>query len=326
MTTSREAIISSESHPRESSPDPAEIAETLPHPIGFVLGGGGSLGATQMGMLKALEESGIAPDLVVGTSVGALNGAILASHGAPGSYGDANSRLRDIWTRLTKPEAFPGGVLSQVLTLRHSKTNLFPNTGLRTIITEHLSEITTFEDLHLPLGVVATKVDTAEALLIESGELLTPLLASCAIPGIYPPVEYQGQTLYDGGLIANVPLRQALTMGAKSLVVLDCALSSRIPTPPKTFAEVMMFTAMVSMRNQSILEAPLAAAEVPVLYLPGPDPVRLSPLDFSHTSELSAQAYEVARDFLAELVVDGPGLYGGPGLISEVVEQTEPVD
>src|SRR5215217_1564877 len=105
----------------------------LPHPIGFVLGGGGSLGATQVGMLRALEETGVAPDLVVGTSVGSLNGAILALHGSPDGYGEASERLQHIWSHLTKPEAFPGGLLSQVLTLRHSKTNLFPNSGLRSI-------------------------------------------------------------------------------------------------------------------------------------------------------------------------------------------------
>ncbi|MEV7099815.1 patatin-like phospholipase family protein [Amycolatopsis sp. NPDC051045] len=282
----------------------------LPRPVGFVLGGGGSLGAMQVGMLRALTEAGIAPDLVTGTSVGSLNAAVLALSGE-----DALTRLHGIWARITRDEAFPGGVLSRVRTLTQSKTHLFPNSGLTAIISDHLGAETRFEDLALPLGVVTTQVDTAEPLLIRSGRLLEPLLASCAIPGIFPPVEHDGHLLYDGGLVANVPLRQALAMGAKSLVVLDCAFPGKLPGAPRTFAEVMMFTAMISMRNQAVLEAPLAGAQVPVLYLPGPAPVRVNPLDFGHTEALAEEAYTAAREFLGAVSVNGPGLYGAPGLV-----------
>ena len=110
-------------------------------------------------------------------------------------------------------------------------------------------------------------------------------------------------------------MRQALAMGAKSLVVLDCAFPGKMPGAPRTFAEVMMFTAMISMRNQAVLEAPLAAAQAPVLYLPGPAPVRVNPLDFGHTEVLAEEAYTAAREYLDELSVSGPGLYGAPGLV-----------
>jgi NTE family protein len=282
----------------------------LPRPIGFVLGGGGSLGAMQVGMLRALTEAGVAPDLVVGTSVGSLNAAVLALSGE-----DALARLRGIWAHMTRDEAFPGGVLSRVRTLTQSKTHLFPNTGLTKIIDEHVGAGRRFEDLALPLGVVTTQVDTAEPLLIRSGPLLAPLLASCAIPGIFPPVEHEGRLLYDGGLVANVPMRQALSMGARSLVVLDCAFPGKLPSAPRTFAEVMMFTAMISMRNQAVLEAPVAAAQVPVVYLPGPAPVRVNPLDFGHTDALADEAYGAAAEFLDGISVTGAGLYGAPGLV-----------
>lgn len=281
----------------------------LPGPVGFVLGGGGSLGALQVGMLRALDERGIRPDLVTGTSVGSLNGALLAL--APG---EATKRLPETWAHMRRHEAFPGGVFGQVRTLRHAKTHLFPNTGLARIIHEQLGEHATFADLELPLGVVATDVDTAEPRLIRSGDLGRALLASAAIPGIYPPVEHEGRLLYDGGLVANVPMRQALSMGAKSLVVLDCAFPGQIPAPPHTFAEVLMYTAMVSMRNQAVLEAPSVATQVPVLYLPGPVPMRLSPLDFSQTALLTESAHEAARVYLESVTIEGPGLYGGPGV------------
>jgi NTE family protein len=282
----------------------------LPRPIGFVLGGGGSLGAMQVGMLRAVAEAGITPDLAVGTSVGSLNAAVLAL-----THDDPIERLRGIWAHMTRDEAFPGGVLSRVRTLTRSKTHLFSNNGLTKIIEEHVGAGRRFEDLALPLGVVTTQVDTAEPLLIRSGPLLAPLLASCAIPGIFPPVEHEGRLLYDGGLVANVPMRQALGMGAESLVVFDCAFPGKLPSAPRTFAEVMMFTAMISMRNQAVLEAPLAASRVPVVYLPGPAPSRVNPLDFSHTDALANEAYDAAREFLDGISVSGAGLYGAPGLV-----------
>jgi NTE family protein len=264
----------------------------------------------QAGMLRALAEAGFKPDLVVGTSVGSVNGAMLARYGD-----DATERLGRIWASMTRDRVFPGGMFSMVRTLRESRTHLFPNTGLAAVIGEHLGVGVEFEDLGLPLGVVATAVDTAEALLVREGPLLPALLGSCAVPGIYPPVELAGRLVYDGGLVANVPMRQAIAMGARSLVVLDCAFPSRIPSPPRTMPEVLMYTAMISMRNQAVLEAPLVAAQVPVVYLPGPAPIRVNPLDFQQTGELTEKAYQAARGYLADLAVAGPGLYGGPGLI-----------
>ena len=101
-------------------------------------------------------------------------------------------------------------------------------------------------------------------------------------------------------------------MGARSLVVLDCTFPGHLPKPPDTLAEALLFTAIITMRLQAALEAPLAAAEVPLVYLPGPQPHHVSPLDFDHTDMLVAEAYEAAKTFLAALHVDGPGLYGSP--------------
>ena len=103
----------------------------LPRPVGYVLGGGGSLGAIQVGMLQALSEHDITPDLVAGTSVGSLNGAVVAfdPKGAP-------NRLSHLWARVTRKQVFPGGLLSQGRTLRRTKTHLFPNTRLAALITD----------------------------------------------------------------------------------------------------------------------------------------------------------------------------------------------
>jgi NTE family protein len=125
-------------------------------------------------------------------------------------------------------------------------------------------------------------------------------------------VEIGPLRLYDGGLVANVPMRQALAMGARSLVVLDCNFPGHVPGPPATLAEVLFYTALVTMRAQPAFEAPLVAANVPVVYLHGPEPLRVSPLDFRQTGMLIEAAYEAARSFLRDLDIAGPGLYGSP--------------
>jgi NTE family protein len=279
----------------------------LPRPVGYVLGGGGSLGAVQVGMLQALSEYDIAPDVVAGTSVGSLNGAIVALD--PRS---AANRLSHLWPRMTRERVFPGGLLSQVRTFQHAKTHLFPSTGLAAVVTDFMGADLTFADLTLPFAAVAMDIATARPQVLREGPLLPALLASSAIPGIFPPVQLGSLRLYDGGLVANVPMRQAVAMGARSLVVLDCNFPGRTPAPPETMAEVLFYTATVTMRAQAVFEAPLVAAEVPVVYLHGPEPHPVSPLDFRHTGTLIEDAYEAARSFLADLRVTGPGLYGSP--------------
>ena len=279
----------------------------LPRPIGYVLGGGGSLGAMQVGMLQALSEHEINVDLVAGTSVGALNGAVVALD----PRGAAN-RLSHLWARVTRDEVFPGGVLAQARTLQHSKTHLFPNTGLAAVIERFLGDNQQFEELAVPFAAVTMDTATGRVHSLRHGPLLPALLASAAIPGIYPPVDHEGRHLYDGGVVANVPMRIAVDMGARSLVVLDCGFPGQQPTPPDTYAEILLFTAMIAMRVQATYEAPLIACDLPVVYVPGPAVRLVSPLDFSHTDELIEASYEAARPFLASLTVTGPGLYGSP--------------
>jgi NTE family protein len=279
----------------------------LPRPVGYVLGGGGSLGAVQVGMLQALGEQDVAPDIVTGTSVGSLNGAVVALN--PKS---AANRLSHLWARITRERVFPGGLLAQMRTLQHTKTHLFPSTGLAGVIADFMGADATFADLTLPFAAIAMDVATARPHVMREGRLLPALLASAAIPGVFPPVQLESLRLYDGGLVANVPMRQALAMGARSLVVLDCNFPGHIPGPPETIAEVLFYTALVTMRSQAVFEAPLVAADVPVIYLHGPEPHTVSPLDFRQTGALIEAAYEAARSFLDDLDITGPGLYGSP--------------
>jgi len=283
------------------------IAGTLTRPVGFVLGGGGSLGASQVGMLQALAEQGVTPDVVVGTSVGALNGAVVAIDPA-----GAVDRLTRAWARMTRKAVFPGGLLAQAWTLRRTRTHLFPSAGLVAVMASFLRADTFFADLALPFGAVTTDLATAMPHVITTGPLLPALLASAAIPGIYAPVDYDGRRLCDGGVVASVPMRQALALGARSLVVLDNSFPGHLPPSPQTAADAVYYAAFVMMHTQAVLDAPIAAAGAPVLYLPGPSLRRISPLDFTQTDSLVSEAYAAARVFLEEVKITGPGLYGTP--------------
>jgi NTE family protein len=215
---------------------------------------------------------------------------------------------------MTRERVFPGGLAAQARTLQRTKTHLFPNTGLATVIGEFLGSALTFDDLALPLSVVTTDVATVQAHVLDSGLLLPALLASAAVPCLYPPVEHDALLLYDGGVVANMPMREAIAMGARSLVVLDCAFPGRLPAASQSIAEVLAYATLVTMRTQAVLEAPLVAGDMPVVYVGGPDVKIMSPLDFSHTPALIEAAYESARSFLADLQITGPGLYGAPSI------------
>jgi NTE family protein len=275
----------------------------LPHPIGFVLGGGGSLGAAQVGMLQALSDHGIHADLVAGTSIGSLNGAVVAADPI-----GAASRLSHIWHTLDVDTMLPGGLFRRAVTLWRSKTSLYETPALAQLMIDEIGDVR-IEDLALPYAAMALDVETSRAVRITDGPLTTAVLASSAIPGVFPSVERSGRQLYDGGLVANVPVLEALDMGAKSLVVLDCAFPDQQITPPTSMASTIYYAMMVQTRQQVLRELPIAAASVPVLYLPGPAPVMISPLDFTHTPTLVKSAYDAARAFLDTLRVAGPGLY-----------------
>jgi NTE family protein len=238
---------------------------------------GAAVGAIQVGMLQALSEHDSVPAVVAGTSVSVLNGALVALD----PRGAAN-RLSHLWARITRDEVFPGGVLAQARTLQHSRTHLFPNTGLAAVIEQFLGDHRDFDELTVPFAAVTMDTATGRAHPIRHGPLLPALLASVAIPGISPPVDRDRRRLYDGGLVANVPMRVAVEMGARSLVVLDCAFPGQLPTPPETPVEILLYTRMITMRTPAIYQAPLVAREIPVVYLPGPA-ARIVSRPTSHT-------------------------------------------
>lgn len=288
--------------------------DQLPRPVGFVLAGGATLGALQVGMLSALADAGLAPDLVVGTSVGSLNGAALAD---AGDVRTAAELLHGVWSGLTTAEVFPGGRLAQSARLLRGMS-LYPDHGLRSVVEEVLGPAPMFERLALPLGVVATNVLTGHGEVFDSGELMGPLVASSAIPGVLPTQRIDGVPYWDGGVTANVPLRAALTMGAASLVVLDpgdICHRDVAPIGPAASSIAAMGTAI---RQRVLVEAHAVAAEVPVLYVERPCVIGRAPLSFDSTADLLVRGEQAARRFLATAPIPTVGsMTGSPHVHDE---------
>ena len=180
----------------------------------FVLGGGGVLGAHEVGMLRALAEAGNRPDLVVGTSVGAINGAFVAADPAAAAV-----RLRQLWEGAHLQRAFSGTLLGRAARLARSGTHLHSFEPLRQMLAEALPA-KDFADLALPFNCVAASIERASARWFTGGPLVPAVLASCAVPGLLPPVEIDGEHYFDGGLVHSIPVGRAVELGARTVYVL----------------------------------------------------------------------------------------------------------
>ncbi len=278
------------------------LVESLPRPIAYVLGGGASYGSVQVGHLRALAETDITPDFVVGTSVGSLNGAVVAEH--PGS---ASERLVDLWAGMTRQTVF-GNVLGTAVNLAKGKASAVPNTGLRAVI-ENAVAARTFEELAIPHTAVTTDFDTGQPVPINSGDLVSALLASAAIPLVFPPVHRGDRRLVDGGIVANVPIRIAADQGAATIVVLDCGFTVMAPQQEETATGRLLRTAAI-MAAQQVRNDLATVTDRVVLYLPGPWPMRGRPDDFRRSADNASTTYGLTMTWLHGLSVVGPGRYG----------------
>lgn len=202
----------------------------------FVLGGGGVLGATQVGMLRALFDNGIRPDLVLGTSIGSINGAFVAADPTSATA----DRLAQIWRSIRDEGDFQENPLKQAARAAKSRTHFMSNRPLRRLIEEHL-DVRLIEDLAVPFQCVAAHIESSKARWFTSGPIAPALLASCAVPGMFAPVEIDGQHFLDGGLVHSIPVGRALALGATEVYVLQVGRveqSLQVPTKPWEVAAV----------------------------------------------------------------------------------------
>ncbi|MEV4360957.1 patatin-like phospholipase family protein [Nonomuraea sp. NPDC049625] len=292
--TDDERTCSSSSCRPDAGPQPVGL-RALPRPVAVVVGGGGVLGAAQVGVGWALEQRGFVPELIIGTSVG----AIAAAH-----PGKAAPWLDRVWTQARRREVFPFGYLS-------SRAGICADRGLRRLIAR--AELPSrIEQLEIPFAAVATDLATGDQVLLDHGDLESALLAGAAVPGVLPPVEREGRTLVDGGVIAYVPVRAALQAGAASVLVLSTGPAScplRPIVPPLRAGAVAARAGQLLWHHQIERDLHDVSEQIPTVVLPTGIEAWPAPWDFGHSHRLIETACLEAGRFLDGLRISGPGLY-----------------
>ncbi len=261
----------------------------------FVFGGGGNRGAAQVGMLRALTERSIVPDLLVGTSIGAINAAAFASYPSiEGVYYAA-----EVWRRIAAEHVFPRSRFHGSWRFLERREAVFANEGLAKVITGFL-RFEELEDSKTPLVVVATRVEDGAECWLSEGSALDAILASSALPGLFPPVEIDGNHYIDGGVVDNVPITAGLAAGPRRIFVLLCGpvgSSGEVASRPYEAIVGAFGIALHARLRRDLASIP---DDVDAVVLAGPpiDSVDLD--DFSKTDELIDAGYQTAR-----LVLDG---------------------
>jgi NTE family protein len=267
--------------------------------IAFVLGGGGVLGANEVGMLRALLEAGIVPDMILGTSIGAVNGAVLASDPSTASV----KRLTELWTSADEAGIFSGGVLSRISTLARTRTHAHPNEPLRAMLQRALP-VQTIEELPVPFQCVASSIERAAEHWFTKGSIVDAVLASSAVPGLLPPVELDGENFFDGGLVNSIPVDRAVGLGAAVIFVLQVGRIEQPLTKPTKPWEVALVAFEIARRHRFASQMNDLPETVAVHVLPTGEDFRFNDLgqlryrNMSKTIERIERAYEVSARYL----------------------------
>jgi NTE family protein len=259
----------------------------------FVFAGGGSLGAIQVGMLRTLLAAGVRPDFVVGASVGAINAGYFA--GAPDPEGVAT--LARIWSGLRRSDIFPLTLASAFGLLRHPG-NLVDPGGLRRLLAANLP-IPRLEDAQIPLNIMATN-QQGQAVRLSSGPAVEAILASTAIPGVFPPVHIDGEALMDGAIAANTPMLLAAELGASRIIILPTGYACALKEPPTRAAGKALHAITLMITWQLMHELQRIPEDVEVHIVPTLCPLAVSPFDFSAATELMERGAQTAKQWIEE--------------------------
>lgn len=274
----------------------------------FIFAGGGSFGAIQVGMLRALAARGITADMVFGSSVGALNCAYYA--GRPNLDGIAE--LETIWRGLRRRDVFQVTWRTALGFMR--RRDFFATAdGLRRLIDDHLP-YRNLEDAAIPVHIVATDILSAETVVLSGGPATDAILASAALPPAFPPVKRERLYLADGAITSNTPVKIAVAHGARRLIVLPTGYACALQEPPQGAIATALHALTLLIARQLISEIETLDPEVDYFILPPLCPLKGSPYDFSQTAELIERAADSTADWLAKGGLDHPRVHAQLGL------------
>lgn len=268
----------------------------------FVLGGGGRWGAVEVGMLRALREFAIAPDLIVGTSIGAFNGSVIADTDAP----DPVERLTRLWTDIAGGHLFDTSLRDRVRNLTLMRPAIHGMSGLREALEQVHGANRRIEDLAIPFECVASSIERSAEHWFTAGPLVPALLASAAIPALLPPVEIDDEHFYDGGLVNSVPIDRAVELGATRIYVLQVGRIEAPLRPPKRLHEAALISFEIARRHRFGTGVQRLPEGMTFHMLPSGNPVefddrrQLRWRDTGDTSSLIDGAYRASLEYLQD--------------------------
>ena len=229
----------------------------------YVLGGGGVLGSSEVGMVRALAERGVRPDLVLGTSIGALNGAFIAAD--PGL--DGAERLAAVWEAVVREGVFLDNPMRQAARVAKYRTHLLSNAPLRHLVERYLP-VSRFEDLEVAFQCVAACIEDSSGRWFSEGDLADAVVASCSVPGLFPPVRIGDHHYLDGGLVHSIPVGRALALGATRIFVLQVGRVEQPLRPPTKPWEVATVAFEIARRHRFVHEMESVPDDVELHVLP----------------------------------------------------------
>jgi NTE family protein len=259
----------------------------------FVFTGGGSLGAVQVGMLKALVLRGIEADFVVGASVGAVNAAYFA--GDPSAAGVAN--LEELWRGIRRRDVFPIAPVACLFGLLAGRDYVVNPEALTNLLERHLP-YRRLEEARVPCHVIATDALGGGEVRFSSGPAVDRLLASAAIPGVFPPVRIAGEYLLDGGIANNTPVSTAIELGATRVIVLPTGFSCAVERPPAGAVALALHALNLIVARQLVRDAEWFSGAAELVIVPPLCPLAVSAYDFSTTGALIDRARDATSRWL----------------------------
>lgn len=300
-----------------------QVSDAAAVPAGrtaFVLSGGGSLGAVQVGMLAVLAEAGVQPDLLIGTSAGALNAAWVASHGMSER---SLSELAAVWRGLRRRDLFPLQP-ARLLGAAVGESNCaFTSEGLAVLIRSHVD----FDDLSqapIELHVLASDLRSGEGVRLSSGPLVDAVCASAAVPGLYPPVIIDGRWLVDGAVAHNSGVEHAIALGATTIWVLPTGHACALHRPPASALGVALQALALLTQERLVTEIGVDRPGVSVRVFPPLCPLSVSAADFSQAAVLIDRARRASAEWLAAGNINLPSQERFLGLHDHARPRAEP--
>ncbi|GAA5194995.1 patatin-like phospholipase family protein [Rugosimonospora acidiphila] len=267
--------------------------------VAFVLGGGGVLGAVEVGMLRALLQRGIRPDLIVGTSIGAVNGVLVAADPTE----EVTERLGRLWASPEAREVYGGSASRQLFRVARRGTHLHSPRPLRDMLRRELGPVTSFADLRVRFECCAASIERAAEHWFADGDLVPAVLASSAVPGLLPPMAIEGEHFIDGGIVNSIPVGRAVDLGATTVYVLQVGRIDRPLKPPRYLWDVAKVAFEVSRRHRYAREMANLPDTVTVHVLPAGsgsdrDDSPLAYRDLGAAARRINRAYEASAEYL----------------------------